>query len=260
MTGNPFAALSAQAVETGISDEDSENEVTDDISASQATPRAPKRTRAYIARTPKQKKATTDTIVVASDGEGFSSRLQRRLRKPSEKTKQNKADQEVFGTGKVEGRDGVDGLAVQEHIQDQMNEQTGILKILLKGLMKQEAYNKKMEAKLSHLEKELEAVKGECQAVCCKRRLLCRRFQQPSRLPWARVQEQHQHPCGPLRAAHHGYWRNDRNNLQIRLHLSSSCGRAVRDTAGTTDNVDLPIPCFLPARNSNDVVQGSQRP
>jgi len=65
----------------------------------------------------------------------------------------------------VDGRDGVDGLAVQEHIQDQMNEQTGILKTLLKGLMKQEAYNKKMEAKLSHLEKELEAVKGECQAV-----------------------------------------------------------------------------------------------
>lgn len=132
-TGNAFAALTVQAVGTGISDEDSENEVTDDTSASQATPRAPKPTRTYVARTPKRKTATKDTIVVASDGEGCSSRLQRRLRKPSEKAKQNEAGQDGFRTARLDGRAGVDMSAVQENIQDQMNEQTRILKTLLKG-------------------------------------------------------------------------------------------------------------------------------
>ena len=149
-TSNPFVVLTTQTVGTGVSGEDSENEATDDTSPSQATPRAPKPKRTYVARTPKEKTTTTDKIVVASDGEGFNDRPQRRLRKPSEKAKQNEVFRDVLEAGRL---DGFDEPAMRGNIQDQMNEQTGILKTLLKGWMKQEAHNKKMEAKLANLKR-----------------------------------------------------------------------------------------------------------
>ena len=161
-TSNPFTALVGQAGQTDDSDGDSEDDLTEGEVAFQAAPGAPKSKRFTAARTPKRK---TDTIVVASEEEDFSSRPPRRTRKPSAKAKQNEADQDVFGRRRLAGRVGVDEQAVPESIQEQMNEQTGILRTLLKEWMKQDAHNKKMEAKLAHMEKELEAVKGECQAV-----------------------------------------------------------------------------------------------
>ena len=165
VASNPFAVLTTQSVETCDSDGDSENELTEDILASQATSRAPKPKRAYVAKTTKQKTAITDTIVVAPDGEDRDTRPKRHPRKLSAKAKQNEANQDVVGAGRTNGWVGVDEQAVQENIQEQMNEQTGILKTLLREWMKQDAHNKKMEAKLTLLEKELEAVKGECRAV-----------------------------------------------------------------------------------------------
>ncbi|PVH67360.1 hypothetical protein DL98DRAFT_602288 [Cadophora sp. DSE1049] len=161
-TSNPFTALAGQAGQTDDSDGDNENDLTEGEVAFQAAPGAPKSKRFAAVRTPKRK---TDTIVVASEEEDFSSRPPRRTRKPSAKAKQNEADQDVFGRRRLAGRVGVDEQAVPENIQEQMNEQTGILRTLLKEWMKQDAHNKKMEAKLAHMEKELEAVKGECQAV-----------------------------------------------------------------------------------------------
>ncbi|KAH9203920.1 hypothetical protein DL95DRAFT_499560, partial [Leptodontidium sp. 2 PMI_412] len=161
-TSNPFTALAGQAGQTDDSDGDSENDLTEGDVAFQAAPGAPKSKRFIVVRTPKWK---TDTIVVASEEEDFSGRPPRRTRKPSAKAKQNEADQDVFGRRRLGSRVGVDEQAVPENIQEQMNEQTGILRTLLKEWMKQDAHNKKMEAKLTHMEKELEAVKGECQAV-----------------------------------------------------------------------------------------------
>ncbi|KAH7418659.1 hypothetical protein BKA64DRAFT_206266 [Cadophora sp. MPI-SDFR-AT-0126] len=157
-TSNPFTALAGQAGQTDDSDGDSENDLTEGEVAFQAAPGAPKSKRFTTVRTPKRK---TDTIVVASEEEDFSCRPPRRTRKPSAKAKQNEAYQDGFGRRRLAGRGGVDEQAVPENIQEQMNEQTGILRTLLKEWMKQDAHNKKMEAKLAHMEKELEAVKEE---------------------------------------------------------------------------------------------------
>jgi hypothetical protein len=46
-----------------------------------------------------------------------------------------------------------------------MNEQTCTLESLLKEGIKQDAHDKKMEANLAHIAKELEAVKVESKAV-----------------------------------------------------------------------------------------------
>ncbi|PVH68196.1 hypothetical protein DL98DRAFT_542586 [Cadophora sp. DSE1049] len=129
---NPFTALAGQAGQTDDSDGDSENDLTEGDVTFQAAPGAPKSKRFTAIRTPKRK---TDTIIVASEEEDFSSRPLRRTRKSSAKAKQNKADHDVFGKRRLAGK------------------------------IKQDAHNKKMEAKLAHMEKELEAVKGECQAV-----------------------------------------------------------------------------------------------
>ncbi|KAL5316422.1 hypothetical protein ACEPPN_015469 [Leptodophora sp. 'Broadleaf-Isolate-01'] len=66
---------------------------------------APKSKRFTAARTPKRK---TDTIVVVSEEEDFSSRLPRRTRKPSAKAKQNEADQDVFGRRRLDSMVGGD--------------------------------------------------------------------------------------------------------------------------------------------------------
>jgi hypothetical protein len=161
-TSNPVTALAGRAGQTDDSDGDSENDLTEGYVTSQAAPGAPKPKRFVAARTPKRK---TDTIVVASGEEDFSSRPLRRTRKPSAKAKQNEAGQDVFGTRRLDGRVGAEEQAIPENIQEQLNEQTGILRTLLKEWVKQDAHNKKMEAKLAHMEKELEAVKGECQVV-----------------------------------------------------------------------------------------------
>jgi hypothetical protein len=71
----------------------------------------------------------------------------------------------MFRRRRLGDKVGIDEQAVPENIQEQMNEQTSILRTLLKEWVKQDAHNKKIEAKLAHIEKELEAVKGECQAV-----------------------------------------------------------------------------------------------
>ncbi|PQE19020.1 reverse transcriptase protein [Rutstroemia sp. NJR-2017a BVV2] len=161
-TSNPFTALAGQAVQTDDSDENNENDSMEGDVAFQAAPGPPKPKRFIAVRTPKRK---TDTIVVASEEEEPSGCPPRRTRKPSAKAKQNEADQDVFGRRRLGDRVGIDEQAVPENIQEQMNEQTGMLRTLLKEWMKQDAHNKKMEAKLAHMEKELEAVKGECQAV-----------------------------------------------------------------------------------------------
>lgn len=50
-------------------------------------------------------------------------------------------------------------------MQDQMEEQTIILKTLLEAWTKQEAYYKKLEAEVGLIKQELQDVKEECQAV-----------------------------------------------------------------------------------------------
>ncbi|KAH8586401.1 hypothetical protein B0O99DRAFT_695540 [Bisporella sp. PMI_857] len=154
--------LARQAVQTDKSDEDSENGLTGGDVPFQVAPGAPTPKRSIAIKTPKRK---TDTIVVAAEGEDFSVRLPRRTRKPSAKAKQNEEGQNVFETGRLDGKVGVGEHAAPENIQEQLNKQTDMLKTLLKEWMKQDAHNKKIEAKLAHMEKELEAVKGECQAV-----------------------------------------------------------------------------------------------
>ena len=154
-TSNPFATLARQAGQTDDSDGDSENDLTEGDVAFQAAPSAPKPERFIAARTPKRK---TDTIVVAYEGEDFSGPPPRRTRKLSAKAKQNEADQDVFGTRGLDGRVGVEERELLENIREQMNEQTVILKTLLKDRVKQDAHNKKIEADLAHMGKELEAV------------------------------------------------------------------------------------------------------
>ena len=161
-TSNPFTALAGQAGQADDSDGGNETDLTEGNVAFPEVPGPPKPKRSIAPRTPKRK---TDTIVVVCEEEDPSGCPPRRTRKPSAKGKQNEADQDVFGRRRLGGRVGVDEQAVPENIQDQMDEQTGILRTLLKEWMKQDAHNKKMEAKLAHMEKELETVKGECQAV-----------------------------------------------------------------------------------------------
>ncbi|KFY79074.1 hypothetical protein V499_01884 [Pseudogymnoascus sp. VKM F-103] len=120
-----------------------------------------------------------DAIVVASEGEESNGRWQRRLRKPSTKAKQNGEAQSSLDmvlppsrkrlrgvsrnattpdTQNDEmGRDG--GRTMLQTLQEQMNEQTGILKIILEAWTKQEAHNKAMKAEL--VKDELQAVKDE---------------------------------------------------------------------------------------------------
>lgn len=50
-------------------------------------------------------------------------------------------------------------------MQDQMEEQTSILKNLLEAWMKQDAHNKALEAEVVLIKHELQAVKEECQVV-----------------------------------------------------------------------------------------------
>jgi hypothetical protein len=121
-----------------------------------------------------------DAIVVASDGEESSGRRQRRLRKPSTKAKQNEENQSSIDTVLLSPRSyaglasrittpsgtqhdeiGGDENTMPQTLQDQMNEQTGILKILLEAWSKQEGHNKAIKAELGRVKDELKAVKDE---------------------------------------------------------------------------------------------------
>lgn len=144
-TSNPFTTLAGQAGQTDDSDGDNGNDLTEGHVAFQAAPDAPRPKRFIAVPTPKQK---TDTIVLASEEEDLSGHPPRRTRKPSAKAKQNQADQDVRGTRRLDGRGGVEEQAVPESIQGQMNEQTGILRTLLKEWMKQDAHNKKWKQNL----------------------------------------------------------------------------------------------------------------
>ncbi len=50
-------------------------------------------------------------------------------------------------------------------MQDQMEEQTRILKTLLEAWTRQEAHNKTLKAEIGLIKQELQAVKEECQAT-----------------------------------------------------------------------------------------------
>ena len=122
-----------------------------------------------------------DAIVVASEGEESNGRWQRRLRKPSTKAKQNGEAQSSLDTVLLPSRKrlrsvsriaitpdaqndemGRDrGRTMLQTLQEQMNEQTGILKIILEAWTKQEAHNKAMKAELGRVKDELQAVKDE---------------------------------------------------------------------------------------------------
>lgn len=123
----------------------------------------------------------------ASEVEAIDVCPPRRLRKPSAKAQQSEEnrgslDAALLSSGDQNGgteqrtvvynadtrkkgrRGGVEQTSVRT-MQDQMEEQTIILKTLLEAWTKQEAYHKKVEAEVGLIKQELQAVKEECQAV-----------------------------------------------------------------------------------------------
>jgi hypothetical protein len=120
-----------------------------------------------------------DAIVVASEGEESSGHRQRRLRKPTTKARQNDENPTSSDTVRLSPRkrptsasqitrisgtqnDETGGdEAMPQTLQQQMHEQTGILKILLDAWTKQEAHNKAIKAELGQVKDELQAVKDE---------------------------------------------------------------------------------------------------
>lgn len=130
---------------------------------------------------PEMEVEAEDAIVVASDGKESSGRRQRRLRKPSTKAKKNEEAQDsldtVFLSSKKQPGSGAriatingaqkdemggdEGRTILQTLQEQMNEQTGILKILLEAWTRQEAHNMAMKAGIDQIKDELQAVKDE---------------------------------------------------------------------------------------------------
>jgi hypothetical protein len=128
--------------------------------------------------TPEMEVEAEDTIVVASDEEE-SGRRQRRLRKPSTKARQNEGNPASIDTVRVSSRNHLGSgsriattrstesdetgrdEAMPHTLQEQMHEQTGILKILLEAWTKQEAHNKAIKAELGRVKDELQSVKDE---------------------------------------------------------------------------------------------------
>src|SRR5258706_1380531 len=123
----------------------------------------------------------------ASEVGAIDVRPPRRLRKPSAKAQQSEenrgsldaallsSDDQNGGTEqrtvvydadtrKKGRRGGVEQTSVRT-MQDQMEEQTIMLKTLLEAWTKQEAYHKTLEAEVGLIKQELQAVKEECQAV-----------------------------------------------------------------------------------------------
>ena len=123
----------------------------------------------------------------ASEVETIDARPRRRLRKPSAKAQQSEENRRSFDVAllssddqnggaappgvindaqtRKKGGSGGDEQTTVITMQDQMEEQTSILKNLLEAWMKQEAHNKTLEAEVGLIKQELQAVKEECQAV-----------------------------------------------------------------------------------------------
>jgi len=117
----------------------------------------------------------------ASEVEAVDARPRRRLRKPSAKAQQSEenrcsleaallsSDDQNGGAAqpaviddaqtRKKGRRGVVEQTTAQTMQDQMQEQTSILKTLLGAWIKQEAYNKTLEAEVGLIKQELQAVK-----------------------------------------------------------------------------------------------------
>ena len=114
-TSNPFTALAGRAGQSDDSDGDSENDLTEGNVASQEVLGAPRPKRFIAVRILKRK---TDITVVVSEEEDCSGRPPRRTRKPSAKTKQNEAGQDVFGTRRLDGRVGFVEQVIPENIQE----------------------------------------------------------------------------------------------------------------------------------------------
>ncbi|KAJ9129970.1 reverse transcriptase protein [Pleurostoma richardsiae] len=128
-----------------------------------------------------------DAITVAPEGDEGGGRILRRQRKPSEKAIQNKAAQDSLeatqpsperqdgntaqgaatydAQAKTTEKDHENEQATLQTLQGQMNEQTGILKIILEAWKRQEIQNNTLQAEISQVKNELQAVKTECQAV-----------------------------------------------------------------------------------------------
>lgn len=121
-----------------------------------------------------------DAIMVASDGEESNGHRQRRLRKPSTKARQNEENPASIDTVFSPPRrqptrgsriastsdpqsDGTGRETTPQTLQQQMNEQTGILRILLDAWTKQESHNKAIKSELGQVKDELLAVKDELQ-------------------------------------------------------------------------------------------------
>ncbi|KAH8752788.1 hypothetical protein F5883DRAFT_691288 [Diaporthe sp. PMI_573] len=128
-----------------------------------------------------------DAITVASEGEDNGVRPRQSPRKSSAKARQNEAIQDALDTAlllprkqngsaargaaangaqtKKTGKSGESEQATLQTLQEQMNKQTDILKILLEARTRQEAHNEAMQTEISQVKEELQAVKMECQAV-----------------------------------------------------------------------------------------------
>ena len=125
-------------------------------------------------------------ITVGSEGEEAGVRP-RRGRKPNAWARRNEGDQDSPDTTSLSpkkragstsratiaigartrkrGEQVQDEETARQTLQEQIREQTGILKVLLEAWTKQEAHNKAIQAELSQVKDELHAVKEECQSV-----------------------------------------------------------------------------------------------
>ncbi len=133
-----------------------------------------------------QRPGTEDAITARSDDDNGVG-AQKRIRKPSVKVRENGMGQDALDAAllssgkrngsaargavtndtqaKTSGKDCDNEDATMQTLQEQMNKQTGILRILLDAWTRQEAHNKEMQAELGRIKNELQAVKEECQAV-----------------------------------------------------------------------------------------------
>ena len=128
-----------------------------------------------------------DAITVAPEGEENGGWIQRRIRKPSAKARQNEIVQDGLdaallssakqnrsaarGTitndtqARTSGKGSENEHATIQTLQEQMNKQTEILNIILAAWTRQETHNKAVQAELGRIKDELQAVKEECQAA-----------------------------------------------------------------------------------------------
>ena len=128
-----------------------------------------------------------DAITVAREEEENGGWIQRRIRKPSAKARQNEIVQDGLdaallssakqnrsaarGTitndtqARTSGKGSENVHATMQTLQEQMNKQTEILNIILEAWTRQETHNKALQAELGHIKDELQAVKEECQAA-----------------------------------------------------------------------------------------------